>query len=162
MIAFIGLVGAMLLLIAVWGVEGWFAYEVAVLDERQFDDGRDESDWVRLRDEQYANLGDPVGNGTIYAAAREAAAAGGGYRYATEARDVLVIPIHEAMARVANQFGGGQVTAEQMRQLDAAPVHLVNEAYANYMAPTVPSRGNGGSGQDEPREGPTTRPAGGH
>ena len=115
LLAFVGIVGAMLLMISFWGLEGWYAHEVDLLMKERLETDRNLA-WTEMRDEQYANIGDSVGNATIYAAAEAGDAALGdsdGYRFASRERDLAVIPIHAAMARIVQQFGGLEVTAAQ-------------------------------------------------
>lgn len=184
LIAFVGLVGSMILLIAVWGVEAWFAYEVSVLNEDRYEIDRNVA-WLDLRDEQYANIADAVGNTTTYAAAdaytSEAAdvpAAGErapDYRYASEQRDVAIIPIHAAMAQLAAQHAGQQVSVDQMRDIDREFSAIVNEAYADYMTlgladehgtdnhgTVPPPSAQSPAAATQPSGGAGTRPAGTH
>lgn len=128
LIAFIGLVGSMVLLIVVVGVQAWFGYETDAIREARYASGLN-LDWIRLRDEQYANLGDPVGNGTIYASA-SGELEGSGYRWTSEAKETAVMPIHAAMAAFVAQHGGSEVSAEAMREIDRERyVHLVIDAF---------------------------------
>lgn len=157
LLVFVGLVGVMLLLISVWGVEGWYAYEVDLLNAVRYDTDRN-VDWGRMRDEQYANIGDPVGNATIYAAAEGAGEMLGGsegYRFSSRERDVAVIPIHAAMAQIIRQHGNQQVTVDQLRQIDRAPVSIVNESFAGFMTPVKPQPEAGGN---EGLDVPSTQP----
>lgn len=127
LIAFIGLVGSMLLLILVLGVQAWFAYETDAIRELRYESDQN-LDWMRLRDEQYTNLGDTVGNSTIYA--EPGNIEGDGYRWTSERRDAAAMPIHAAMAAVVAQNGGPEVSAEAMRKIDRENyVHLVNDAF---------------------------------
>jgi len=137
LLSFVGIVGTMLLAIAIWGVEAWYAYEVDLLTQVRFQDDRNLA-WTHRRDEQYANIGDPVGNATIYAAAEAgelALGAAEGYRFPNRERDVAVIPIHAAMAQIANQFGNQQVTVAEMREIGRKPVRIINRAYDDFMTP---------------------------
>ena len=164
LIAVVGTISAMLLLISIWGVEGWYAYEMGVLDEQRFEEGRN-LEWMTLRDEQYRNLGDTVGNGTIYAGTGMTELPGGGYRYISESRDAAAIPIHEAMARLVRESGGGDVTGDQMRQIDREPIRTANEAFQAYMVPTafVPEpRRLGQESTTRPAGAPSTGPAAAH
>ncbi len=151
LIAFVGLVGSILLLIAVWGTQGWFAYEVQLLNQKRFETDRN-LDWLALRNEQYANIGDDVGNTTIFAVAEEPTMS---YRFLSEKRDVAGIPIHEAMARLASQHGGSQFTADQMRAADREHATIVNEVYKDYMTPGLVTV------ERAAPSGAQTRPAGG-
>lgn len=138
-IAFTGLVGALLLLIIIWGVEGWYHYEVNLLTDRHSNIGQN----VSLNDlklEQYGNLGDTVGNDIVYAseidALGDAASPAFGYRWTDQSRQSAGIPIHAAMARIVRQTTGQDVTVEQMRTADAEFVRIVNEAHGDVMTPT--------------------------
>ncbi len=133
MLVFVGLVGSLVLLIMVLGVQAWFAYETDVILTQRY--AIDQNDpLLELKGEQLANIGDPVGNGVVYGSALlddvgelpETA----GYRYADDARSQAVMPIHAAMAAFVNAHGGN-ATAEQMLAMDKAYVHLTNEAYAD-------------------------------
>ena len=151
LIAFIGIVGSMVLLILVLGVQGWYAYESDRIRAERYDADQN-LDWINLKAEQYANIADGVGNDTIYAdempgksgdlrdelddddATVDADMTDGDYvpyRYLDEGRTRLAVPIHEAMAAVVRQNGGGEATAEQMREVDGDYVHLKNTAYAD-------------------------------
>ena len=68
LLGFVGIVGTMLLAISIWGLEAWYAYEVDLLRQVRFQENRNLT-WTHIRDEQYANIGDTVGNATVYAAA---------------------------------------------------------------------------------------------
>lgn len=142
LLGFVGIVGAMLLAIIIWGVEAWYSYEVDLISQVRYQDDRNFA-WSDRRDEQYANIGDPIGNTTVYAVSETGAQALGtaqGYRYPTRERDVVVVPIHVAMAQIANQFGKQQVTAADMLEADEKPVTIVNKAFDNYMVPVPPQR----------------------
>ena len=169
LVAFVGVVGAMLLLIIVWGVQAWYAYEVDSINQSRYESDRNVS-WIDHKTEQYGNIGDPVGNATIYAAGmtadeRAKLAAGYGYRYVGQNREVAAIPIHAAMAEVIRENGGGDVSVEQMRRIDHDKfVAIVNEAYAGYAAPTKfePQDAREPAPQAESaagENGPATRPA---
>ena len=153
LVAFIGVVGAMLLLIIVWGVQAWYAFEVDSINQSRYESDRNVS-WIDHKTEQYANIGDPVGNATIYAAAltadeRAKLPAGYGYRYLDAKETVAAIPIHAAMAEVIRENGGGNVGVEEMRKIDHDKyVQIVNEAYAGYTTPT----------QFEPQDAPSPAP----
>lgn len=137
LLAFVGIVGTMLLAIIVWGLEGWYAYEVDLLNTVRYEADQNLG-WIEMREEQYANIGDAIGNTTIYASAFGDAALGGtgGYRFSSQQRDTAVIPIHEAMAQIVQQLGGASVTAEQIREADRVHAAIVNELYGDYMTPT--------------------------
>ncbi len=154
LLAFVGLVGSMLLLIIFWGVEGWFAYEVDVLTASRYEIDRNQQ-WLDRRDEQYANIGDIVGNASVYSVAEVGELPAGGYRFPTRERNVAVIPIHAAMAHLVSELTGEQVTAEQMRALDTQPTRISNDAYLEYMTPAEVLRAT----QEQIGGGPTTRPA---
>ena len=142
LLSFVGIVGAMLLAIIIWGVEAWYAYEVDLISQVRYQDDRNFA-WTQRRDEQYANIGDPLGNATIYSAAEaggEALGAAQGYRYPTRERNVAVVPIHVAMAQIVNQLGKQQVTAADLLEADKKPVVIVNQAYDSYMTPAQPQR----------------------
>jgi hypothetical protein len=160
LIAFVGLIGAMLLLIAFWGVEGWYAYEVNLLNTNRYEIDRNDL-WLDRRDEQYANIGDPTGNDTIYAAAEVSQIPGAGYRYFSRERDAAAIPIHAAMAQIVAQYGGPQVSIEEMRAIDSRFVGIVNDAYADYMTPVPPPAAQEGQepGAATPLTPPSTQPA---
>ena len=134
LVAFVGVVGAMLLLIIVWGVQAWYAYEVDAINEQRNDSDQNVG-WIDHKAEQYANIGDPVGNATIYASGMTADERGKlpadyGYRYFSDKKDVAAVPIHAAMAEVVRENGGGEVSAERMREVDyKMPVKIVNDAY---------------------------------
>ena len=136
LVAFVGVVGAMLLLIIVWGVQAWYAFEVDAINEQRNDSDQN-VEWIDHKTEQYANIGDPVGNATIYAAGMNAEQRGKlpadyGYRYLSDKKDVAAVPIHLAMAEVVRENGGGEVTTERMRAIDHdMTVKIVNDAYAN-------------------------------
>ena len=156
LIAFVGLVGSMILLITVWGVQAWYAYEVDVLNTERYEADQN-VEWIDHKLEQYANIGDPVGNDTIYAdgALRDEEVLGGegaarlaeGYRFYTDRRDLAAIPIHEAMAIVARE-NGHAATAEQMMDVDTRLAKIVNEAYASHGTPT----------EAEPQNAPSPEP----
>lgn len=137
LLSFVGIVGTMLLAIIIWSVEAWYAHEVDLIREVRFQDDRNFA-WSGRRDEQYANIGDPVGNTTIYAAA-EAPGLGAaqGYRYPTRERDVAAIPIHAAMAQIVNQLGKQSVTMAEVLDADRKPVAITNKAYDDYMMPVA-------------------------
>jgi hypothetical protein len=142
LLSFVGIVGTMLLAIAIWGVEAWYAYEVDLLRQVRFQEDRNLA-WAQRRDEQYANIGDAVGNATVFAAAEAGESALGpamGYRFPTRERDVEVIPIHAAMAHIASQFGKEPVTSAEMREIDRKPVAITNRAYEDFMTPVLPPR----------------------
>ncbi len=130
LVAFIGTVGSLVLLIIILGVQGWYDYEVDVIRKARF--AQDENiDWNRQKAEQYANIGDVVGNTTIYAAPigqPTAFASAGGYRWADEGKTVAVIPIHAAMAAIVQQ-NGGEATTAQVIAADHVFVTLINDAY---------------------------------
>lgn len=142
-IAFTGLVGALLLLIIIWGVEGWYHYEVDLLSERH-SDINENVPLNTLKQEHYRNLGDLVGNDIVYASEveelgeepGEAASPAFGYRWTDPSRQTAAIPIHEAMARIVRQASGQNVTADQMRIADEQFVRTVNELYGDMMTPT--------------------------
>ena len=135
MVAFTGLVGAMLLLIIIWGVQGWYAYEVDLLRQRR-NTIDDNVDWNRLKVEQYVNLADPVGNDTIFAAEVPGVDAAEGFRWVDDSKQAAAIPIHVAMAEIARRNGVDDASAERMKQADASLSETVNEAYGDYMTPT--------------------------
>src|SRR5690606_3670469 len=114
-IAFIGLVGALLLLIIIWGVEGWYHYEVDLISEKHNENAQS-LPLSGLKQEHYRNLGDDVGNNIVYASKIPGLEAG--YRWTDASRQTAAIPIHEAMARIVQQYSGQQVTAQQMREAD--------------------------------------------
>jgi hypothetical protein len=131
LIAFVGVVSSMILLITVVGVQAWFAFETdRVLEERYAHDRN--VDWIALKQEQYDNIGDPVGNGTIYAAHEQADVEIdplSTWRFADESRTKLVAPIHVAMAELARR-NGHDVSVAEMIEIDRDHyVHLVNNAY---------------------------------
>jgi hypothetical protein len=146
LVAFIGIVGSMVLLILVVGVQAWFAYEKDVITYNRYDTS-DNLDLERLKAEQYANIGDPIGNDTIYADEvvepkrfrldevpvdyRLGVGSFRGYRFTGEDRQQLVVPIHLAMAAVVAERGGPLVSVEDMRAIDGEYVTLVNESYAS-------------------------------
>ena len=142
LITVIGVVGAMLLLIIVWGVQAWFAYEVDLLNQYRY--AQDQNvEWIDSKFEQYTNIGDPIGNSAIYASGfspeeRAELPPVWGWRYPDENKQTLVVPIHVAMAQMVNELGNPTtpVTAEEMRLLDQTPTQTVNEAYADVMTPT--------------------------
>jgi hypothetical protein len=147
LLGFVGIVGTMLLAISIWGLEAWYAYEVDLLRQVRFQENRNLT-WTQIRDEQYANIGDTVGNATVYAAAEtggEAMGPAAGYRFPTRERDVAVIPIHAAMAQIASQFGKEPVTAAQMREMDQKPVATANRAYEEFMTPVPPPQTESGA-----------------
>ena len=156
LVAFVGVVGAMLLLIIVWGVQAWYAYEVDAINQNRYASDNN-TDWISHKDEQYANIGDPIGNATIYAAGMTAAErdklpAGFGYRYLSDKKDVAAIPIHAAMAEVIRENGGPDQSVARMRAIDHDKyIQIVNEAYAADMTPL----------QAEPQNAPTPGAAGG-
>lgn len=158
LLVFVGLVGVMLLLISVWGVEAWYAHEVDLLSTVRYDTDRN-VDWDKMRDEQYANIGDPIGNATIFAAAGGAddmLGGSAGYRFASRQRDVAVIPIHAAMAQIIRQYGNQEVSVDELRRMDRAPVAIVNDAFGEFMTPVK------GQPRTDGRDGthvPTTQPA---
>ena len=141
LVAFVGVVGAMLLLIIVWGVQAWYAFEVDSINQERYEADKNVT-WIDHKVEQYANIGDPVGNATIYAAGmsqeeRAKLPAGFGYRYVDAKKDVAAIPIHAAMAEVIRENGGGEVSVEKMLKIDHdKTVQIVNDAYAGYTTPT--------------------------
>ena len=152
LVAFIGAVGALVLLIVVLGVQAWYGYETDAIRAERYDTDQN-VDWQKRRDEQYANLGDTVGNGTIYAHAptptptpTAGEGVSGGYRWTSEARDTAIIPIHAAMAAYVEQNGGPAIDAEAMRALDRGLyVHLSNDAFADpqsYVADEEDDAGN--------------------
>ncbi len=152
LVAFTGVVGTMVLFIIVLGVQAWFAYETDLIINARYS-ADDNVDWRRLKSEQYANIGDTVGNDTIYAgqtagptrfavdlgnnqSERRDYVAGSdaalGYRFTGEERDQLVVPIHLAMAAFIKQRGGGEISAQEMAALDQGKnyyVHLTNNTY---------------------------------
>ncbi len=150
LVAFVGVVGAMILLISALGVQAWFGYETdLILQERYATD--DNEDWRRLKSEQYANIGDRVGNDTIYAASTafpttfnrpgdnnrlergvEYPVNYNGYRFIDDERSTLAVPIHDAMAAIVAARGGPAISAEEMAELDRGSnfyVHLKNEVF---------------------------------
>jgi hypothetical protein len=149
LVAFVGIVSSMVLLILVLGVHAWFGYEQdLVLSERYAADRN--VDWIALKAEQYANIGDDVGNDTIYGDEVPAPTRfynaddqgfrtyadfnfAAGYRYAGEDRSTVVVPIHVAMAEFVRQHGG-EVTADEMKVIDNNYVRLKNDAYADPQA----------------------------
>ena len=152
LVAFVGVVGAMLLLIVVWGVQAWYEFEVDAISEARYDAGQN-VEWIDHKTEQYANIGDPVGNAAIYAAGmrpadREKLAAGYGYRFVSPAHDVAAVPIHAAMAEIVRRNGGGDANAGDLRAADLNNVAIVNEAYADVMTPN----------QAEPQDAPAPEP----
>ena len=135
-IAFTGLVGAILLLIIIWGVEAWYYYEVDLITERHNIENQNVP-LNTLKAEHYLNLGDNVGNETIYASQLVGGAAvDPEYRWADESRQVAIIPIHEAMARVAQAVSGQEVTAEQVREADRRFVRAGLAGDHDIMTPT--------------------------
>lgn len=176
LVAFIGVIGGMLLLISVWGVEAWYAYEVDLLSEERYDADRN-IEWLDLKAEQYANIGDRVGNSTIYAAGPDPREGelppAWGYRYQGDDQQSAAVPIHLAMARIIAEYGNASVTAEEMQQVDRTHAAVVNEAYADFMTPTEyepqdapepapqeeSAAGEGRSSQPPPATPPTTGPA---
>jgi hypothetical protein len=162
LIAFVGLVGSMLLLVIIWGVEGWYAYEVDLLSAKRFEEERGDQ-WLERRDEQYANIGDVIGNDTIYAGPGAAEWPGGGYRFTSRERTTAVIPIHAAMVEIVRQSGGPEVTLEQMLEADRQAARIENDAYGQYMTPLPKGQGGqqGRTGQAAPLPDPTTQPTGG-
>ena len=132
LVAFVGIVSAMVLLIAVVGVQAWFAYETDKVLAERYEHDRN-LDWIALKNEQYANIGDAVGNATIYADNEgvELPGVAGGYRFADEAKTTLVVPIHVAMAALAREHGQA-VDPAAVAAMDAREyVHLKNTAYAD-------------------------------
>ena len=132
LIFFVGIVGSIVLYISIVGTTAWFHYEREQIVEARYAADKNR-DWINMRDEQYANIGDDVGNATIYAAADDVAVASdslSGWRYTSEQRDRLVMPIHEAMARMVND-AGGSTTATAMMAADRAVAKTVNNAYAS-------------------------------
>lgn len=149
LVTFVGAVGAMVLLILVLGVQAWFGYETdEILKQRYAAD--DNVDWIALKAEQYANIGDTVGNDTIYAhevppperflVTGEGSASDrfdyrgvqSGYRFADEAKTQLIVPIHQAMAAVIKERGGIDVSADEMAAIDEGGtyyVHLTNNTF---------------------------------
>ena len=175
LVAFIGVVGAMVLLILALGVQAWFGYETDVIRQDRLD-AADNVDWLRLKAEQYANIGDPVGNDTIYAdevtnpsryvydaeVGRQDYLLGqgdfSGYRFTSDDRDQLAVPIHAAMAAVVAQRGGPKVTAEQMQEIDREYVTLVNEAYESPLV--LKTEKTSGRASGDPAQAPaSTRPS---
>lgn len=155
-IAFTGFVGALLLLIIIWGVEGWYHYEVDLLLEKH--NVNQNMPLSGLKQEHYRNLGDDVGNDIVYASEvadlGDATAPGFGYRWTDNSRQTAAIPIHEAMARVVQQAGGQEVTAQQMREVDRQFVRTINNAYADVMVPTSTANPNSNAaGGAQPRSG---------
>jgi hypothetical protein len=132
LLVFIGLVGAMVLLIIVLGVQAWFAFETDLIirDRYRQDENRA---YNALKSEQLANIGDPIGNSIIYSAAIDPPVGYGsaeGYRWTSDTRETAVIPIHEAMAQIVRENGGNaDVTA--MLAADREPVSLTNNAYVD-------------------------------
>lgn len=128
LLVFIGVVGALVLLIMVLGVQAWFAYETDVILTQRYAADQNTT-LAEHKAEQLENIGDPLGNGIVYGAA-DGEMVSDGYRYADEEKTVAVIPIHAAMAAIVNQ-NGGDTTAEAMRAADGAYVHLTNDAFAD-------------------------------
>lgn len=166
LLAFVGIVGTMLLAICVWGLEGWYAYEVDLLNTVRYESDQNLG-WSTMRDEQYANIGDPVGNDTIYAAADAGEAALGGsdgFRFISREREAAAIPIHAAMAEMVRQHGGTEVSIQEMREADRRHAAIANPLYDNYMTPVLRQAHGRANETPSPNSGagvgqaPTTQP----
>ncbi|MEM1010600.1 MAG: hypothetical protein AAGI46_00095 [Planctomycetota bacterium] len=168
LVAFVGVVGTMVLLIIVLGVQAWFGFESDLIVSQRY--GADDNvDWRRLKSEQYANIGDPIGNDTIYASETApptrfsfamgeerqdyliGEGAAEGYRFLGEERDQLVVPIHLAMAAVVAERGGPSISRDDMLALDEGRNYYVTLVNKSYNSPE--------STVEIPTRRPSTRPA---
>jgi len=91
------------------------------------------------------NIGDPLGNATIYAAPPESNPAADsplfGYRYFSDEKTSAAIPIHVAMAQLVAEEGGASST-EQMMAADLDVAKTVNDAYASPFVEAEPTDAN--------------------
>ena len=170
LIVFVGVVGAMVLLILALGVQAWFAFESDKILERRYA-ADDNVEWINHKAEQYANLGDTIGNGTVYASevaqptrfgiagegtdvAMYDYVANDGYRFTSDEKDRLILPIHEAMAAFVRQHGGNEgATAQDLEAADRDYVHLVNDAFVDPQSYVTPASESAGAAA------PSTRPS---